>query len=87
MIAGLLALMHNSGLPDRYKKDWSEFENVEMWIEEVARSGVVREGMSKEQVIEYGFGLYRRAKSVVATNKPAAYVGSGSGSIATGKGE
>jgi hypothetical protein len=79
--------MHNPGLPDRYKKDWSEFENVEMWIKEVTRSGVVREGMNKEQVIEYGFGLYRRAKSVVASNKPAAYLGMCSGSTGAGKGE
>lgn len=32
VIAGLLALMHNSGLPGRYKSDWNEFEELEWWL-------------------------------------------------------
>lgn len=58
---------------------------MEMWLHEVMRGGIVREGMTREQVIEYGFALFRRAREVVAANKPAAYVGSSSGG--TGKGE
>ncbi len=32
VLAGLLALMHNSGLPDRYKNDWTEFDEMEMYL-------------------------------------------------------
>jgi hypothetical protein len=30
--AGLLALMHHSGLPHRYKNDWKEFDGVEYML-------------------------------------------------------
>ncbi|CAL3972002.1 unnamed protein product [Diplocarpon coronariae] len=73
VIAGLLALMHNSGLPDRYKNDWTEFDEVEMYLKELVEAGVVRSGWSCEKVIEHCFALYRRAKGTVARNKPAAY--------------
>lgn len=73
VIAGLLALMHNSGLPDRFKKDWNEFDYVEMYLCELMRSGVVKNGMSRDQVIEYCYGLFKKAKGTVARNKPAAY--------------
>ncbi|KAK2629087.1 hypothetical protein QTJ16_002190 [Diplocarpon rosae] len=73
VLAGLLALMHNSGLPDRYKNDWTEFDEVEMYLKELVEAGVVRSGWSCEQVVEHCFALYRRAKGTVARNKPAAY--------------
>lgn len=78
VIAGLLALMHNSGLPDRFKKDWNEFDYVEMYLSELMRSGVVKDGMSRDQVIEYCYGLFKKAKGTVARNKPAAYSSSSS---------
>jgi len=28
VVAGLLALMHNSGLPERYRKDMNEFDKI-----------------------------------------------------------
>jgi hypothetical protein len=34
-IAGILALMHNSGLPDRYRSDRNEFCKVEEYLKEV----------------------------------------------------
>jgi hypothetical protein len=71
--AGLLALMHNSGLPHRFKKDWNEFDYVEMYLSELIRSGVVKDGMSRDQVIEYCYGLFKKAKGTVARNKPATY--------------
>jgi len=49
--AGLLALMHNSGMPDRFKHDWNEFDKVEMFMKELIDAGIVREGVSKEDVI------------------------------------
>jgi hypothetical protein len=73
VLAGLLALMHNSGLPDRYKKDWNEFDNVESYIKELMETGIVRDGMDRDEVIEHCFEMYRKAKNTVAKNKPAAY--------------
>jgi SMODS and SLOG-associating 2TM effector domain len=78
VIAGLLALMHNSGLPDRYKKDWNEFDNVESYIKELMESGIARDGLDRDSVIEHCFEMYRKAKNTVAKNKPAAYA-SGNG--------
>lgn len=46
--AGLLALMHNSGIPDRYKNDWTEYERVELFMKEVIGGGIVRENVTKE---------------------------------------
>jgi hypothetical protein len=40
--AGLLALMHHSGLPHRYKSDWKEFDGVEIHVKELMESGLVK---------------------------------------------
>src|SRR4051812_20024316 len=48
--AGVLALMHNSGLPDRYKNDGIEYEAVEMYMRELIDGAIVREGVSREDV-------------------------------------
>uniref|UniRef100_A0A0D2XXG4 SMODS and SLOG-associating 2TM effector domain-containing protein n=1 Tax=Fusarium oxysporum (strain Fo5176) TaxID=660025 RepID=A0A0D2XXG4_FUSOF len=40
VIAGLLALLHNSGIPDRYRYDKSEFQKVEDHIGEVLATGI-----------------------------------------------
>jgi hypothetical protein len=32
--AGVIALLHNSGLPNRIKQDWNEFAKVESYLEE-----------------------------------------------------
>ncbi|KAF5624925.1 c6 transcription factor [Fusarium sp. NRRL 52700] len=40
VIAGLLALLHNSGIPDRYRYDKSEFQKVEDHIREVLATGI-----------------------------------------------
>lgn len=74
ILAGFMALMHNSGLPDRYKNDWTEFDQVEMYIRELVDAGIVRKGWTRDQVVEHCFSLYRTAKGTVAKNKPAAYV-------------
>jgi hypothetical protein len=76
--AGLLALMHNSGLPERYKNDWNEFDEVEMFLGELMKTGVVREGWERDAVIADCFERYARAKRTVAMNKPAAYMSTAS---------
>ncbi|EKD21071.1 uncharacterized protein L3040_000891 [Drepanopeziza brunnea f. sp. 'multigermtubi'] len=78
VLAGVLALMHNSGLPDRYKNDWTEFDEVEMYLNELVEAGIVSSGWSRDQVIEHCFALYRRAKGTVAKNKPSAYASTSS---------
>jgi hypothetical protein len=40
--AGLLALMHHSGLPHRYMNDWKEFDGVEIHVKELMESGLVK---------------------------------------------
>jgi hypothetical protein len=67
--AGLLALMHHSGLPHRYKNDWKEFDGVEIHVKELLESGLVKEGVSRDQAIETCFSMYRKAKERVVRNK------------------
>jgi hypothetical protein len=65
--------MHNSGLLDRYKKDWNEFDNVESYIKELMETGTVKDGIDRDELIEHCFEMYRKAKNTVVKNKPAAY--------------
>lgn len=74
--AGLLALMHNSGLPDRYKNDWTEFEKVEMFMKELIISGIIREEVSREDIIIDCYERYAKARETVSRNKPSAYTSS-----------
>jgi hypothetical protein len=76
VIAGLLALMHNSGLPDRFQKDFNEFDMVESYLKELMDTGIVRKDMTKEEVIENCFAKFRRAKACVYKNKPSTYTAS-----------
>jgi len=62
VITGLLALMHNSGLPNRYKKDWQEFEKVEMFLKELIDAGIVCEGVTKDEVIADCYEKFQMAK-------------------------
>jgi hypothetical protein len=69
--AGLLALMHHSGLPHRYKNDWKEFDGVEVHVKELMESGLVKEGVGRDQAIETCFSMYRKAMERVVRNKRA----------------
>jgi hypothetical protein len=83
VIAGLLALMHNSGLPDRFQKDFDEFDQVESYLKELMDTGIVRKGMTRDEVVENCFARFRRAKEVVAKNKPSTYSSSGASGSST----
>lgn len=72
-MAGFLALLHNSGLPDRYRNDMAEFEEIEDHIKEVLNSSIVPAGQTAEQVLAEFFDRYREAKSTVVVNMPANY--------------
>jgi hypothetical protein len=71
--AGFLALLHNSGLPDRYRNDMAEFEKIEDHIKEVLNSNICPAGQTADQFLAECFDLYRDAKSTVALNMPASY--------------
>ncbi|KAM5348154.1 hypothetical protein ACJ41O_007978 [Fusarium nematophilum] len=73
IIAGLLALLHNSGLPDRYRYDMAEFEEVEDHIRELLTTGLVRADKSLDQVLAECYDLYHDAKATVAANMPVTY--------------
>ncbi|KAG6041372.1 hypothetical protein E4U41_004676 [Claviceps citrina] len=73
VIAGLLALMHNSGMPDRYWNDMAEFEEIEDHIKEILDSSIAPAGQPAEQVLGECFDLFREAKATVAANLPANY--------------
>ncbi|KAF6841520.1 hypothetical protein CMUS01_03553 [Colletotrichum musicola] len=71
--AGILALLHNSGVPDRYRSDQLEFEEVEDHIKKVLDTAVVPEDMTIDQVIAQCFDLYTEAKTTIQANMPATY--------------
>ncbi|KAG5950060.1 hypothetical protein E4U53_005518 [Claviceps sorghi] len=73
VIAGLLALLHNSGIPDRYWNDMAEFEEIEDHIKEILDSSIAPAGQSAAQVLGECFDLFRDAKATVAMNMPANY--------------
>lgn len=73
VIAGLLALLHNSGLPDRYRSDMAGFEEIEDRIKEFLDSGIALVDQKPEQVLAECFDLYRHAKSTVTVNMPSNY--------------
>lgn len=73
VIAGFLALLHNSGLPDRYRNDMAGFEELEDHIKEILDSSIAPAGQTADQVLAECFDLYRDAKSTVAVNMPANY--------------
>ncbi|CAG8971481.1 hypothetical protein HYALB_00002065 [Hymenoscyphus albidus] len=73
VVAGLLALMHNSGLPDRYQKDWEEFDKVEAYMRELMDTGITLRDMTRDECIEVCFANFRKAKDTIARNSPSAY--------------
>ncbi|QPG94913.1 hypothetical protein C2857_007294 [Epichloe festucae Fl1] len=73
VVAGLLALLHNSGVPNRYWNDMAEFEEIEDHIKEILDSSIAPAGQPAEQVLAECFDLYRDAKATVAVNLPANY--------------
>lgn len=69
--------MHNSGLPERFKNDFGEFEKVEQHIRALIETGVVKEGWTKEEVVADCWDRYQKARATIGRNKPANYKGSG----------
>lgn len=73
VIAGLIALLHNGGLPDRFRFDMIQFEEIEDHIKELLDSAIVPANMTTDQVLAECFDRFREAKAVVAANLPVNY--------------
>ena len=50
-----------------------EFEKVEMFLEELMYGGIVKEGVTKEQIIADCYDRYAKARSTQTKNKPSTY--------------
>lgn len=83
VLAGLLALMHNSGLPDRFQKDFNEFDEVESFLKELMDTRLVRRGVTRDEVVENCFAKFRAAKECIAKNKPSNYTSSSTGATSS----
>ncbi|KAL1887517.1 hypothetical protein Cpir12675_006514 [Ceratocystis pirilliformis] len=75
VIAGILALIHNSGLPNRYHNDRAEFVRVEDHIRKILEGGVVEQNMTTQDIIANCFEMYKKAKEAVFVDSPG-YSGS-----------
>lgn len=73
IIAGLLALLHNSGLPDRYRHNMGEFEVLKDHIRELLDSGLAPVDETIDQTLAECFDHYHQAKVTVAANMPVTY--------------
>lgn len=71
--AGILAFLHNSGIPDRYRRDMEELREVEDHIKELLDSGIAPAGISLEQIIAECFDLFQDAKATIRSNLPDNY--------------
>lgn len=71
--AGLLALLHNSGLPDRYRYNKAEFEGLEDHIRELLDTGLVPADKAIDQVLAECFDIFQEAKATVQANMPVTY--------------
>lgn len=77
IIAGLLAFLHNSGLPDRYGYNMAEFGEVEDHIREILDTAMVPANHTIDQALAECFDIYQHAKATVLANKPMTYTTSG----------
>jgi hypothetical protein len=71
--AGILALLHNSGLPERHRSDQAEFDEVEDYLKEILDTGLVPANQTLDQVLADCFDKFSEAKQTVAANVPSTY--------------
>ncbi|KAH7328274.1 hypothetical protein B0I35DRAFT_403674 [Stachybotrys elegans] len=71
IIAGLLALLHNSGLPDRHKYNMLEFDLLQDHLKELLESRMARADMTIDQVVANCFHEYQEAKATDASDGAA----------------
>ncbi|KAI1877249.1 uncharacterized protein JN550_001321 [Neoarthrinium moseri] len=73
LFAGLLALIHNSGLPDRYRSDRNEFSKVEQYLKEIIDTRLVPADDTIVEVLASCFDKFSDARQTVQNNIPASY--------------
>ncbi|KAH7165467.1 hypothetical protein EDB81DRAFT_877848 [Dactylonectria macrodidyma] len=73
IMAGLLAFLHNSGLPDRYGYDMAEFAQVDDHIREILDTAMLPANYTIDQALAECFDLFQHAKATVLANKPVTY--------------
>lgn len=71
--AGFLALLHNSGLPDRYRNDMVGFDEVEDHIRQLLDTGIAPADKTIDQILAECFEMYRSSKATVNANMPVSY--------------
>ncbi|KAI4869364.1 hypothetical protein F4820DRAFT_30052 [Hypoxylon rubiginosum] len=75
-VGGILALLHNSGLPDRYRKDKNEFYKIEEHLKAIVDTAVVPADQDLNEVLAGCFDMFRQARQTVQNNHPASYTAS-----------
>ncbi|KAI1334804.1 hypothetical protein F5Y15DRAFT_420424 [Xylariaceae sp. FL0016] len=77
-IAGILALLHNSGLPDRYRSDRNEYIKVEEHVKQIIDTAIVPAEQNICDVLAICYDMLQDAKDTVQKNIPASYTPSAS---------
>ncbi|KAI1763465.1 hypothetical protein GGR53DRAFT_497647 [Hypoxylon sp. FL1150] len=72
-VGGILALFHNSGLPDRYRKDKNEFYKIEEHLKAIVDTAVVPADMDLNDVLVDCFDKFSDARQTVQKNHPASF--------------
>ncbi|KAK6958042.1 hypothetical protein Daesc_000835 [Daldinia eschscholtzii] len=72
-VGGILALLHNSGLPARYRSDRNEFYKLEEHIKSIVDTALVPSDQDINAVLAGCFEMFRHARQTVQNNIPASY--------------
>ncbi|KAI1770863.1 hypothetical protein F4818DRAFT_445800 [Hypoxylon cercidicola] len=72
-VGGILALLHNSGLPDRYRKNKNEFYKIEEHLKAIMDTSVVPADKDLSEILAGCFDMFRDARQTVQNNHPASF--------------
>ncbi|KAF3067105.1 putative c6 transcription factor protein [Daldinia childiae] len=72
-VGGILALLHNSGLPARYRSDRNEFYKLEEHIKSIVDTALVPVDQDINAVLANCYEIFRDARQTVQNNIPASY--------------
>ncbi|KAI1812754.1 hypothetical protein GGS20DRAFT_599789 [Poronia punctata] len=72
-IAGILALLHNSGVPHRHRSDRNEFHKIEEHIKSIVDTGLVPSTYSVNDALAECFDMFATAVQTVQNNAPSTY--------------
>ncbi|OTB05456.1 hypothetical protein M426DRAFT_260613 [Hypoxylon sp. CI-4A] len=72
-VGGILALLHNSGLPNRYRLDRNEFYKLEEHLKSIVDTALVPADKDINEVLAECFDMFRDARQTVQNNIPDSY--------------